>query len=133
MLKVASLPERGVIEDGLGRLLRACNSVVKGFGQPLLYGQDGEAGFVKTRSKAGTQPRKKRKEAPRTREEAATSSTSGPDVTHHFHISIAWTLDDPQKSSGLAERLDVEMEGMEMGFSCVKVKIGNVVHDIPLV
>lgn len=131
MLRVASLPGDAPVEDRLGRLLRACNRVVKGFGQPALYDQDAEARSI-DQGRVETRSRNKRKEVAPIREDAAAASVHGPGRPHGFHISIAWTLDDPDRGSGLGELPDVTMEGMEIRFSGVKVRIGNVVHDIPL-
>ncbi len=131
VLRVADAPEDGAIKDRLRGLLRACNIVVKGIGQPVLYDQDAEVGAMDG-GRAAIRPRKRRKEAAPAREDAATT-VGDPKSSPCFHISIAWTLDDPRRSSRLRELPDMAMDGsMEIRFSCVKVKIGNVVHDIPL-
>ncbi len=87
----------------LSRLLRLCNGMVTGVGQPKLYADMG----------------------------AETSA-----VVDAFHISVAWTLDghlDELKRQATAVFSDHEaVAGIKVSINSVKVKIGNVVTNIPL-
>ncbi|EXJ78347.1 hypothetical protein A1O3_09508 [Capronia epimyces CBS 606.96] len=55
------------------------------------------------------------------------------DNTHAFHISIAWTLQQPDdQAQGQPVDIGVdELRGLTMKFSFLKLKIGNFVADIP--
>lgn len=117
--------------DGLNRLSRVCNEVVREFGGPLLYGEVGvaEEQSVNLRSR----PRKSRKDAATAREDAANAGL--PDRSDCFHFSIAWTLQDPRRGGSdenMVELTELTSKDMEISFDVVKVKIGNVVHVIPL-
>ena len=56
------------------------------------------------------------------------------DLSHCFHISIAWTLEQP--TDGMRERLVDWQEGRDqhlgLEVSAVKAKIGNTVTSFPL-
>ena len=56
------------------------------------------------------------------------------DRSEAFHISIAWSLHKPDASENGHERVkdDLALPLIEASFTEVKVKIGNVVTDIPL-
>ncbi|KAF7506979.1 hypothetical protein GJ744_011110 [Endocarpon pusillum] len=88
--------------DGLNRLLKMCNEVVREFGQPLLYERSEYAvrelgaGGSEHESRGGNGPRagsgKKRRASVAKATRAATAAV--PDRSDCFHISIAWTLQD---------------------------------------
>lgn len=92
--------------DELGWLLRACNACAEEFGLPLLYQGDASG------------------EVPR--EDGERDDC--------FHISIAWTLSEPSEEARIVSRelLEPGLREAEITFDTVKVKIGNVVHDLPL-
>ncbi|ERF72264.1 hypothetical protein EPUS_02151 [Endocarpon pusillum Z07020] len=130
--------------DELNKLLKMCNEVVKEFRQPLLYERseyavrEQGAGDSEHESRGGNGPRagsgKKRRASVAKAIRAATAAV--PDRSGCFHISIAWTLQDRGGtgnggSSGMG-RTNLDRKGMEITFDVVKVKLGNVVHDIPL-
>ena len=130
--------------DGLNRLLKMCNEVVKEFGQPLLYEKSEHAvreqgaGDPEYESGGGNGPRagsgKKRRALVAKANRAATAAV--PDRSDCFHVSIAWTLQD-RGGSRNGGRSDMDLANldrkcMEITFDVVKVKLGNVVHDIPL-
>lgn len=90
----------------LNKLLMICNEVVEEYGQPPLY-----------KEVVGGMKRKRRGD-----EE---------DYGDAFHVSIAWTLTEPEdmevELGGLGEVGNVEVEVRE-----VKVKIGNVITTLGL-
>ena len=102
--------------DELNRLLRACNESASEFGLPLLY-----AKTLDKPSRPSLEEQKISKNMTRKRSKA-------------FHISIAWQLSEP----GARERVVPDHPNvMELGkrnllFEVVKLKMGNVVKDIPL-
>ena len=135
MLRVTSVHANGdgdwhtdQFEDGLGRLLRVCNTVVRGYGLPVLY-EESATGYGAGTS--GQIPVKRRKSAAGgARREDEVARTGVVDRSSScFHISTAWTLEDPAKSH--AGDL-VETQPMEIRFDRLKVKVGNTVHDLPL-
>lgn len=61
------------------------------------------------------------------------------DFSDCFHVSIAWALEKPsQKMLAQTQSLNEDsvmskrLAELRLGFDSVKVKIGNVVHDLPL-
>lgn len=121
-----------------------CNEAVKEFGQPLLYERSEyavrEQGAVDSEHESGrgNGPRagsgKKRRASVAKAIRAANAEV--PDRSDCFHISVAWTLQDPGGtgnggSSGM-DRANLDRKGMEITFHAVKVKLGNLVHEIPL-
>ncbi|EFE34803.1 uncharacterized protein ARB_06569 [Trichophyton benhamiae CBS 112371] len=104
--------------NGLNQLLRLSNSSLAYFGQPPLY-----------ESPAGTQKRKYGKQAGHQRNSSSSSSSIDTDYTNCFHISIAWTLEEP--SDDEKERLtSIELPARDLiiKFNNVKVKIGNQIY-----
>jgi hypothetical protein len=89
--------------DQLNTLLRISNQTLTTFGQPCLY--------------------------------TTSSSSEYKDFSDRFHISLAWSLtapsiDDQTRISGID--LTPLEESLDIVFSSVKVKIGNVVKSLPL-
>lgn len=104
-------------DDNLNRLLRISNRILDSYGQPPLYA---------TEIGATNRLLKHDKTKPPVAEVD--------DYTNCFHISLAWSLTEPsleeqQRVSSIA--LD-EMASLEINFSSVKAKIGNVVHSLNL-
>jgi hypothetical protein len=104
-------------DDNLNGLLRISNRLLGAYNQPPLY---------TTEIKPETKILRHDKCKPRLPE--------AEDYTNCFHISLAWSLTAPsleeqQHVSGIA--LD-EMSSLEISFSSVKAKIGNVVHSLNL-
>lgn len=88
--------------DRLNKLLAITNRVVRDLGLPLLY------------------------EGRRDVE----------DHTSSFHISIAWQLEEPgsrqRDALSVVDGEDEAIRNLSILCDCLKVKIGNTVHDIPL-
>jgi U6 snRNA phosphodiesterase len=119
--------------DELNRLLRICNGVVGGFGQHCLYEEDGSRDGQKENLEQGPGESRK-KEAVR---KDGGANVDEPDRSDCFHISIAWTLEDPggrgeDAIGGSSELTDLAKNNIKIHLDVVKVKIGNVVHDVPL-
>uniref|UniRef100_A0A093VED3 U6 snRNA phosphodiesterase n=1 Tax=Talaromyces marneffei PM1 TaxID=1077442 RepID=A0A093VED3_TALMA len=100
-------------DDNLNRLLRISNRILDSYGQPPLYA---------TEIGATNRLLKHDKTKPPVAEVD--------DYTNCFHISLAWSLTEPsleeqQRVSSIA--LD-EMASLEINFSSVKAKIGNVIQ-----
>ncbi|KAL4957861.1 U6 snRNA phosphodiesterase Usb1 [Aspergillus filifer] len=99
-------------EDSLNQLLHVSNSSLGLFGQPPLYEAVSDAS----------------KQDPK-------SAPKG-DYTGCFHISIAWSLEEPSdedRNRERMERIDLgELAALRIRFDCVKAKIGNNVSSILL-
>lgn len=98
----------------LNKLLSACNATAQHFGVPMLYADR------PNRTIADSSKVKRQEEAM--------------DRSDAFHISIAWTLEEPdrQARAQLADLDRSHLQQLEVSFSLVKLKIGNVVNDISL-
>ncbi len=96
--------------DDLNKLLKACNVCAKSLGLEQLYANSTEAVSCQSQLDVGR------------------SNSSS------FHISIAWALTCPNDNP--AESLDstvfTRLRQEVIHFSTVKVKIGNVVTEVPL-
>lgn len=117
--------------DGLNLLLAVTNSVVRHSGLEMLYAdqdtkEDGvlekECVDGSTAGKGGLKDKKRRRQ----------SATTPADCTRNFHFSMAWQLEEPDRAS--IESADTLGPVKRLRISCdfVKVKIGNTIHDIPL-
>jgi hypothetical protein len=117
--------------DGLNLLLAVTNSVVRHSGLEMLYAdqdtkEDGAQGKEcvdrSTTGKRGLKDRRQRRQ----------SATVPADCTGNFHFSLAWQLEEPERAS--IESADTLGPVKRLSISCdfVKVKIGNTIHDIPL-
>jgi hypothetical protein len=111
--------------------LGATNSVVRHSGLETLYAdQDAKKDGVldkecvdrSTAGKRGFKDRKQRRQG----------ATVPADCTGKFHFSLAWQLVEPSRAS--IESADALESVKRLSISCdfVKVKIGNTIHDIPL-
>jgi len=116
--------------NGLNALLHICNQAALAFDQPQLYRpanadlqhtKIAKAGFA---SQAGNRTSLKMKDP--TASDIADSSNS-------FHVSIAWTLKEPQhKVSPQILPTWRSVQNIEVPVKCVKIKIGNTITSIPL-
>jgi hypothetical protein len=103
-------------DDALLKLLRTCNSVAVKYGQPKLYEDDDAHGGGKQ-----TAMRKS-------------------NISEKFHISIAWSLEEPPSSGRLFEgetacdtmELPAAIHSLRVPFGEVKVRIGQDVASMPL-
>jgi U6 snRNA phosphodiesterase len=118
--------------DGLNLLLAVTNYVAKDSGLEMLYTdqESREGGLPEKESPPGVSRagrrglnRKKHKEFP-----AMVSA----DYTSRFHFSIAWQLEEPGKRSIASVDALQPGKGLSISCDCLKVKIGNAIHDIPL-
>ena len=102
--------------DELNKLLRACNESASEFGLPLLYAKKSD------------------KPTDSSLEEQKLSKTVTRSRSDAFHISIAWQLSEPgAKQKVLLDHANVaELGKRSLQFEVVKLKMGNVVKDIPL-
>lgn len=99
--------------DDLNKLLRACNACASSWGMDRLYASSTE--------REGAQ-------------DVVLPSDSSEDRSSAFHISIAWTLQTPtvRALESVAAQVNGSLRDTVITFSSVKVKIGNVVSDVPL-
>lgn len=99
--------------DDMNKLLAACNSCAESLSMALLFNNSTDARGV------GDSPK---------------SSQSRHDRSSAFHISIAWTLEKPSAADQVAvtQLVSTGLLDMDVNFSVVKIKIGNVVTDVPL-
>jgi hypothetical protein len=103
--------------DNLNRLLSLSNHSLAHFGQPPLY-----AGRP-----AGPVHRLERNESVQT-------DTQPEDLSHCFHVSLAWSLPEPTpEQKKKIEAIDLHhLRSLFIHFDCVKAKIGNNISSIPL-
>ena len=123
--------------DGLNKLLHATNRTAEEFGQLALYQE--------TPSASGNQQpmlkARKRGTATRGREDMARGRIRRveekiEDLSAHFHISIAWTLEAPVEGDSkdvTSEAKDcLDQQELIVDVETVKIKIGNNVNSIAL-
>ena len=119
-------------DNGLNRLLAVTNSVASDFGLETLYADEGSEQDQWT----GKETRVSRTSGVRKEfKNGKQRPLAGPvpaDCTSKFHFSIAWQLEEHDGKS--SESPDIIESANRLGISCdcLKVKIGNVVHDLPL-
>ena len=99
--------------DDLNKLLHACNASADKFDLSLLY--------------------ESRKEEDRRNARQETKRVE--DLTHAFHVSIAWALDHVDKLSKpcLETAFRDELKTVDIHFDVVKLKMGDAVKDLRLV
>lgn len=114
------------LEDNLNKLLRVCNDTVQSHGQPPLYA-----------SATAPDP-----DTPAQRKPSSQSLSDSPspqkDLSSSFHISIAWALTAPPRTSDTSKQpvtpeiVSLNSASKPIMASEIKAKIGNVVTSIPL-
>lgn len=107
------------LEDNLNKLLRVCNDTVQSHGQPPLYA-----------SAASPDPN-----TPAQSKLPPQSPSQQKDLSSSFHISIAWALTAPPRTSDDPAAPEIAKLGSAstpIVASEIKAKIGNVVTSIPL-
>ncbi|EAT88403.1 U6 snRNA phosphodiesterase [Parastagonospora nodorum] len=109
----------------LNRLLDACNKATRHCGHPGLYvGGHGDGPMESSNENTGN----KRRKGQDTEEESV-------DRSDRFHVSIAWNLEEPDPEwTALIKNIDVSerIKQPQASIDVVKVRIGNVVHNIDL-
>jgi hypothetical protein len=102
-------------KDNLNRLLGLSNRSLAHFGQPPLYA--GRPGVHR-----------------HGRHESVKPDAQPEDLSHCFHVSLAWTLTEPTpEQKKKIEAIDLRrLQSLSIHFDCVKVKIGNNISSIPL-
>jgi U6 snRNA phosphodiesterase len=116
--------------DGLNRLLDVCNGTVEEYSQPSLYAASRHA--RERPLKVTAWPRKQGRNnivpTPKTEEVSDYSSA--------FHISVAWTLEQPSSfvmnstKSAINDEAFEALESVPITVDAVKVKVGNIVTSI---
>lgn len=122
--------------DELNKLLAVCNDVAESQGLPTLYARSPNSANNRTR---GVMRNDVRKGNPQVHDEPESAEEMHVDVTDRFHVSVAWTLDDPLQNGkrfGAAEisGYDVkaqDLDSFSVSVGAVKVKFGNNVTSIP--
>lgn len=104
-------------DDNLNRLLQISNELLSVYNQPSLYATEVVSADRKSK-----------------RDKSNSRLLDAADFTNCFHISLAWSLEEPsleeqQRVAGIT--MD-EMNSLEISFNSVKAKIGNVVHSLNL-
>lgn len=103
-------------DDGMLKLLRTCNSVAVKYGQPKLYESDDTHSGGRQTSRGNSK------------------------ISDKFHISIAWSLEEPSGSIRTSEGkntcnamdLPPTIHSLRVPFGEVKVRIGQDVTSMPL-
>ena len=130
-------------DDALNRLLWLSNQTSHAFGQPLLYVDATEkAEHAPSATDRWSGGRRRRKDAVRASNpfsERARPTRSWPDRSDAFHVSISWSTEKPSPvlisqthAINESEVIINQVRALRIRFLSVKVKIGNVVKDIPL-
>jgi len=120
------------VHDELNRLLVACNKAAEKCGHPGLYTGGSGDGPMEDNAFQNS-PTKKKSDAPRDRKDTKTDESV--DFTRNFHISIAWSLEEPDHEwVSLLGNIDLNkhLYGPEATFDKVKARIGNHVHSFDL-
>lgn len=109
----------------LNRLLGACNEATGRYGHPGLYiGGPGDGPMENKSVHDGPKRRKSEQE-------------EGENIDHseHFHVSIAWNLEEPHPELiPLISSIDVSkhVQSPQAAFEVAKARVGNMVHNIDL-
>ncbi|KAK2745006.1 poly(U)-specific 3'-to-5' RNA exonuclease [Onygenales sp. PD_40] len=109
------------VNNELNRLLGISNTSLAAFGQPPLY------------QNASPSEREGKKRHFRDQEKGPNSASLG-DYSDCFHMSIAWSLTEPSnEDKQRVSSIDLgKLKEIEVRFNCVKVKIGNGLHNLEL-
>lgn len=110
------------LHNELNRLLIACNEAASKCGHPGLY--VGGPGDGPMEDSNGAKRRK-----------SEHHEEQDIDFSDRFHISIAWNLEEPDPDwTSLVKTIDVSkhIESPHSSFDVVKVRVGNVVHNVNL-
>ena len=114
--------------DELTRLLKTCNSVANAFGLPGLY----VSGAGKTSHDHAAPP------APGEDAEEAIDMGTDTKTANPFHISIGWTLAEPNTAMSVTDdnkdnkNALNELYKLRVPVNAVKAKVGNMIIHIPL-
>jgi hypothetical protein len=118
--------------DALNLLLAVTNCVARDSGLEMLYAdqESREDGVLDEEPRLGRPPTDRR--VLKHGKHGPFSGTLLADCTSKFHFSIAWQLEEPGKRSvEIADALE-SVEPLRISCDSLKVKIGNVIHNIPL-
>jgi len=125
VLRVGIKDEQVANEDGgLRRLLRVCNRVIEEGGRKGLY--------TSTPINQLLLKPTGRKENGKGKRKVESDTEDG------FHISLAWTLQEPDKEMRdltdqiVEKKIWEDVKKLSVGVKEVKVKLGNVVHGVTL-
>ncbi|OJD15521.1 hypothetical protein AJ78_04217 [Emergomyces pasteurianus Ep9510] len=107
----------------LNRLLAISNKSLAVFRQPPLYQKPAPVGM-----------RLQKRDTENSRTQTTTTSAAVADYSDYFHISIAWSLTEPslEDKKRVASVELGGVRGIEVPFNSVKLKIGNIVHNLEL-
>ncbi|KAL8852888.1 MAG: hypothetical protein Q9221_002264 [Calogaya cf. arnoldii] len=124
--------------DQMNKLLRASNRVALNLNKPVLYvSQNSSAARIavhKRHSSSTKQRGSKTSSSYSIGDVQEPNSYLYEDMSDHFHISIAWTLQDRNGSSD-GGTVDIGSQGaikLDLGIDTVKAKIGNAIVVLPL-
>ncbi|KAI9805431.1 MAG: hypothetical protein M1825_000682 [Sarcosagium campestre] len=130
VLRPSALPA-----NGLNRLLHVANETAFEFGYPPLYTKaEPSSPVVPGRSRDAM------RKPNHLTQRRAPEMKRPEDQSAHFHVSVAWTLEEPPSaivaataSETVAFALAQIQASLHADFASVKLKIGNTVTDVPLV
>ena len=125
------------LDDGLNKLLYATNRTAEEFGQPPLYESAPLASTKQQRM-----PKMRKRGTARGGLNNLARGSIWPveekieDLSAHFHISIAWTLEAPAeddcKDGGFGAQFGLDDRGLDVSVETLKAKIGNITSSIAL-
>lgn len=112
--------------DGLNKLLRVCNTVVGELGQGVLYAKPSQP------NEQGGNKRRKTSEV-----NAVEGEEEKQDLSDSFHVSIAWTLEEPSEEVMELARASAgnafeNVKGITFRVDEIKAKVGNVITTVKL-
>jgi hypothetical protein len=117
-------------ENELNKLLDACNEAASSMHQPKLYVPNDDDEIAKNT------PKRPKKSGSRIDDDAkgSTKSSSKPDCSDFFHISLAWSLSPQQLNEEVmsSNATKEALKDLRTAFDAVKIKIGNIISPIPL-
>jgi hypothetical protein len=112
-------------QDELNKLLNACNEAAERCGHPGLYtGGQGDGPMEVDPTTAHAK-----------RRESSHGEDDSVDRSDHFHVSVAWNLEEPDVemiASVLQINVDEFIQSPRVAFDSVKARVGNLVHNINL-
>lgn len=120
------------VNDGLNTLLATTNYVARDLGFETLYVDLDDCKEGLPKKKLHVDLLHTATKVPDNREPREVSKIVPANCTSKFHLSIAWQLEEPSKASVKEFATPQPVDHLTIPCDCLKVKIGNVIHDIPL-
>ncbi|KAF4635444.1 hypothetical protein G7Y89_g2654 [Cudoniella acicularis] len=123
--------------DSLNKLLHVSNMIVQDYKQPPLYAMPNPAKNNQTSSKNNQASRKAASRTAASNARTKIDWSNMQDVSHGFHVSIAWMLDAPPEDFFSSTKGPITTNFKDLNHTRIKIgeikaKVGNIVTNIPL-